>query len=159
MKAITILQPWATLIALGEKKFETRGWATNHRGEIAIHAGKKVDKDAFMREEIYTTLQRHGILFIDDLPTGGIIAIADLVRCFTVSRPKGNDGAVWLGAEGMTIGWAGYMNREYHFGDYSDGRFAWELAEVRPLSTPIPAKGQQGLWNWDSEGKGVTAYE
>ncbi|WP_409175497.1 hypothetical protein [Brevibacillus fortis] len=32
MKAITIHQPFATLIALGEKRFETRGWATRYRG-------------------------------------------------------------------------------------------------------------------------------
>ena len=41
MKAITIIQPWATLIALGEKQFETRSWFTKHRGELAIHAGKR----------------------------------------------------------------------------------------------------------------------
>lgn len=40
MKAITILQPWAALIACGAKKIETRSWYTDHRGQIAIHAGK-----------------------------------------------------------------------------------------------------------------------
>ncbi|WP_342351939.1 ASCH domain-containing protein [Lysinibacillus boronitolerans] len=30
MKAITIKQPWATLIALGEKRFETRSWQTKY---------------------------------------------------------------------------------------------------------------------------------
>ena len=44
MKVITLIQPWATLIMLQEKKIETRSWSTNIRGEIAIHAGKKVDK-------------------------------------------------------------------------------------------------------------------
>ncbi|WP_438491685.1 hypothetical protein [Paenibacillus sp. IHBB 3054] len=24
----------------------------------------------------------------------------------------------------------------------------WELADVKRLPEPIPAKGQQGLWNW-----------
>ncbi len=41
MKAITIWQPWASLIACGAKKFETRSWATNYRGPIAIHVAKK----------------------------------------------------------------------------------------------------------------------
>lgn len=43
MKVITLIQPWATLVALGEKKIETRSWSTNFRGRIAIHAGKKID--------------------------------------------------------------------------------------------------------------------
>ena len=41
IKAITIYQPWASLKACGAKKFETRGWATNYRGPIAIHAAKQ----------------------------------------------------------------------------------------------------------------------
>jgi hypothetical protein len=41
MKAITILQPWASLIACGAKQIETRRWATSYRGPIAIHTGKQ----------------------------------------------------------------------------------------------------------------------
>ncbi|WP_253299501.1 hypothetical protein [Paenibacillus barcinonensis] len=41
------------------------------------------------------------------------------------------------------------MPDEYHFGDYSDGRFAWQLDDVVQLQEPIPAKGQLGLWNWE----------
>lgn len=39
MKALTIIQPWATLIASGHKMNETRSWKTNYRGEVLIHAG------------------------------------------------------------------------------------------------------------------------
>ncbi|GAA0361169.1 hypothetical protein GCM10009540_96120 [Streptomyces turgidiscabies] len=45
--------------------------------------------------------------------------------------------------------WAGGKSPEYYFGDYSDGRFAWELTEVKQLPQPIPAKGKQRLWNWE----------
>lgn len=41
MKAITLWQPWASLIALGVKTIETRSWATSHRGPIAIHAATR----------------------------------------------------------------------------------------------------------------------
>jgi len=41
LKAITILQPWASLIACGAKQIETRSWATKYRGQLAIHAGKQ----------------------------------------------------------------------------------------------------------------------
>lgn len=41
MKAISLWQPWASLIAAGVKSIETRGWPTNYRGQIAIHAAKR----------------------------------------------------------------------------------------------------------------------
>lgn len=44
MKVVSLMQPWATLIALGEKSIETRSWATKYRGEIAIHASKTIDR-------------------------------------------------------------------------------------------------------------------
>jgi activating signal cointegrator 1 len=40
MKAISICQPWATLIVIGAKRFETRSWKTDYRGILAIHASK-----------------------------------------------------------------------------------------------------------------------
>lgn len=46
MKVITIKQPWATLIAKGYKEYEFRTWRTKYRGDILIHAGKGIDKEA-----------------------------------------------------------------------------------------------------------------
>ena len=51
MKAITIKQPWATLIAKGYKEYEFRTWKTKYRGEILIHSGKVIDKKAMARFE------------------------------------------------------------------------------------------------------------
>ena len=39
MKAITVKQPWASLIAYGEKKIEHRTWSTDYRGPLLICAG------------------------------------------------------------------------------------------------------------------------
>lgn len=41
MKALTIWQPWASLLVSGQKKYETRSWATSYRGPIAIHAAMR----------------------------------------------------------------------------------------------------------------------
>ena len=41
MKALTVYQPWASLIACGSKTLETRRWATKYRGPLAIHAAKR----------------------------------------------------------------------------------------------------------------------
>ena len=168
MKAITIMQPWASLIASGDKLYETRSWPTKYRGPIAIHAGKRVD-DAFQRDITpLTTMERLvacGITpeNINDLQRGAIIATADLVNVWHIVYHPGTNVDVAkhipIGAESLTND-----RRDPHFhdyfvptekevalGDWTPGRYAWELQNVRILPEPIPAKGQQGLWNWEPE--------
>lgn len=143
MKAVTILQPWAMLIVLREKKFETRSWRTSYRGEIAIHAGKKVDRDACEREPIKSTLAKHGYT-ADNLPTGAVLAVGKLLHCYK-SAGAGNGVAVLYSKNENVVG------NELHFGDFATGRYAWDLTDVRRLPEPIPAKGQQRLWNWEGQ--------
>lgn len=142
MKAITIWQPWATLIALRLKRNETRGWATKYRGEIAIHAAKRIDLDACNEEPIKSALSQYGYSAFN-LPTGAIVATAILKDCLK-SVDTWTDG--YILENGIYI-----YSPEYEFGDFTPGRFAWEITDVRQLPTPIPAKGQQGLWNWERE--------
>ncbi len=142
MKAITIIQPWATLIALGEKQYETRSWPTKYRGHIAIHAGKKIDKDACNQEDIKAALERHGYT-IKDLPTGAIVAKAMLTDCLK-SVDEWTDGYV---LENQRL----IYDPEWIFGDFTPGRYAWELTAVMRLKIPIPAKGQLSLWNWEGK--------
>lgn len=156
MKAITIIQPWATLIAIGEKRFETRSWPTKHRGEIAIHAGKKIDKEACEAEPIRSVLAKYGYT-ADNLPTGAVVALCNLSDCLSIT----NCGGKIYGVDADSLRYEidsipEIKGNELAFGWYETGRFAWEMTEVQRLTTPIPAKGQQGLWNWDSEGHGGT---
>ncbi|MCY7484310.1 ASCH domain-containing protein [Paenibacillus alvei] len=156
MKAITIIQPWATLIALGEKHFETRSWSTRYRGKLAIHAGKKVDKDSCETEPIRSTLAEHGYT-VDNLPTGTVVATCQLEDCWEVVGESDfpETGTVVLNdSTGTKMVGITPDNNELYFGDYSKGRFAWEIDAVKWLEVPIPAKGQQGLWNWNQEGGG-----
>ena len=46
MKTLTLLQPWAMLVALEAKRIETRSWGTWYRGPLAIHADKRMPKAA-----------------------------------------------------------------------------------------------------------------
>ena len=55
MKVLTIKQPWATLIMQGDKRFEFRSWQTKYRGDLLIHAGKGIDKEAMKRLSKATT--------------------------------------------------------------------------------------------------------
>lgn len=135
MLCITIRQPWATLVALGEKEFETRSWRTNHRGELAIHAGKKIDKAICRQEPFKSVLSKHGYTE-SNLPVGVIVAIGSLEECYEITH-DGNGG-----------GWV--SGNEYDFGDYTEGRFAWKLAGMTPLSHPIPVNGKLSLWEYPS---------
>jgi hypothetical protein len=146
VKVISIIQPWSTLIALGEKKYETRSWSTKHRGEIAIHSSRKIDKQACREEPIKSVLEKHGYTE-HNLPIGWILAKCQIVGCYeAVTNDDENDIYAILENEQMISG------NEYKFGNYTNGRFAWELSDVKVLD-PIPAKGQLGLWNYDLEGK------
>ncbi|WP_274362735.1 ASCH domain-containing protein [Paenibacillus thermotolerans] len=154
MKAITIHQPWASLIAIGAKRFETRGWKTNYRGQIAIHASKKDPHDMMQSLPNKVQRQMYSVYYnyfniasgaLSRMPTGAIVAIADLVDCRKVSDWFFSDGYPALHGQNDDF----FIDEnEFSFGDYTPGRYAWELANVR-LIEPIPVKGQQGLWNWE----------
>lgn len=142
MKAITIHQPWATLIAIGAKRYETRSWSTKHRGPLAIHAAKKIDLSACREGVIRSVLAEYGY-YEENLPTGLIVATSMLKDCIK-SVETWTDGYVL--ENGLYI-----YSPEYEYGDFTPGRFAWELTDVKQLEKPILAKGQQGLWNWQNE--------
>lgn len=121
MKAITIQQPYAHLIAIGEKRVENRTWPTNHRGLIAIHAGKGKDY-----------LDRVSELRFPDMPFGAVEAVALLVGCVrfeNVGRYAKETGRFWLVEH-----------------EHVEGPWCWVLEVVKLVSPPIPYKGSQGLW-------------
>ena len=159
MKAITVLQPWASLIACGAKKIETRSWATSYRGPIAIHAGKSEKYYGMEHQEPFLSALRSEILAIKDvggsveaeydevgvdLPYGKVIAIADLVDCVKVVGYDNFAKSPILDRKSWLLGDA----KEIAFGDYSVGRYAWILDNVRRID-PVPAKGKQRLWEWE----------
>ena len=49
MKCLSLKQPFADLLALGEKTVELRKWNTKFRGKFLIHASKNIDKEACER--------------------------------------------------------------------------------------------------------------
>lgn len=148
MKALTLTQPWATLVAIGAKKIETRSWRPRHRGLIAIHAAKTIPPtvlhtlhtDASFRRAVDTELAHAGLRMadhIEDLPRGMVIATAVLVDVVPTSELVRRE-----------VPWGSRF--EHDFGDYSPGRWAWFLGDVQPLSEPVPARGALGLWDWTS---------
>lgn len=140
MKAITIHQPFAELIARGVKTIETRQWKTLHRGPIAIHASSTRYRsvDAMVWGTALQCAPYRGMRLLcsefsvppANYQYGAVIAIAELVGIEPSSQ------ATWISKR----------NRE--LGDFSPGRYCWYLRDVRRLEQPIPARGTHGLWEW-----------
>jgi activating signal cointegrator 1 len=142
MKTLSLTQPWATLVALGAKRIETRSWATAYRGNLAIHASKGFPKYAkdFAHEPPVSVL-----LCMDyEYPLGAVIATCRLVSCLPTKELQANrvimmDPAARCGDFEMT-------DQERRFGDYTPGRWAWLLADIKAIA-PVAAKGMLGLWD------------
>ncbi len=82
MWALSIKQPWAFLIASGQKDIENRAWPTKYRGPILIHAGKVPDRE--FSDRGLPPISYIGYRQTEQ--TGGIIGIAQLVDCVTESQ-------------------------------------------------------------------------
>lgn len=156
MKALTLTQPWATLVAIGAKRIETRSWSTSHRGPLAIHAGAGLGPVggaaglmAKCRQEPFrATLLAAGVLGTPQLPRGAIVAIATLVDVVPIAHCLGERPVGRHDDEGYPWVWE-LDERERAFVLYCTGRYGWLLADVRRLPEPIPARGGSHLWEWE----------
>ncbi len=156
MKAITVYQPWASLIAVGAKKYETRSWSTNYRGPIAIHAGKKpFTNNEYTDGELYPfayALNLPDIYSFDTLTLGAVIATAELVDCHKIiARYGDNHPCIHYQPFNAYMQEIPIIGNELLLGDWTPGRYAWELTNVKMLPEPIPVRGQQGLWEWKEQ--------
>jgi hypothetical protein len=133
MKAITISQPYASLIASGEKWVENRTWSTNYRGYIAIHAGKGSK---------YLSKDR-----LANYPTGCVIAIAKLTACVELDQIQGMDRTLRKNnlIHGTRFNW-----EQVCWHKYTEGPWCWILEDINKI-TPVIATGKQGIWIWDCE--------
>lgn len=152
MKAITIWQPWASLLACGGKLFETRSWATSYRGPIAIHAAKKDVFDALRQIPVPVSTEMKKLIGTEwnDLPTGAVIATANLIGCHKIDKIQKIRWALletvcW--DSNRPGAWIDVTDREVSFGDWTPGRYAWEFSDMKVIP-PVEAKGKQGLWDW-----------
>src|SRR5579864_5186030 len=149
MKAITLTQPWATLVAEGVKRIETRSWSTSYRGPIAIHAAKgwTASDRAFTLELVRRGLLRDHTDFLAYPPRGSVVAVANLVDVFRTEHCDDAAPSWWYRPAAIPTRLF-IPPREREVGDFAPGRFAWLLADVEALEQPRPARGALGLWEW-----------
>lgn len=139
MKAISLWQPWASLVVLGIKRYETRSRPASSKlwGQtIAIHAAQRNAIGDLSRDDHQVYAATIKVLAEAGfeprkLPTGAILGTVRLVRSDPTSELV-----------------AGIPD---HFGDYGPGRHYWTLAIPRILAAPIPWKGSQGWWEIGAE--------
>jgi len=126
MKALSIKEPFATLIRDGIKIYETRSFKTNYRGEIYIHASLTLSKSE--------NVKKANKYLRSDIKPGYILCKCELVDCIP-----------------MTKEFIDYINNETNesdYGRYELGRYAWKLRVIEILPEPIKAKGKLGIWNY-----------
>lgn len=128
MRCIALWQPWASLWLTDRKVHETRHWGTSHRGWLAVHAAKKIEKN-FNGDPISDILVAdYGTDWAETLPRGAIIGAVNLTDCrqMRYTAPAHQD--------------------DMECGNWEDERFAWRRADVIKLLEPIPYRGLQGIF-------------
>lgn len=151
IRLLTLWQPWASLVAEGLKRYETRSWPTDYRGLIAIHAAKrpivKEEKLAILYAcggggKGYTNEQFNALKRVlnSDLPLGEIVAIVENTSCLKM---------VFSGAQSDQIAIWDQTIIERAVGDWHPGRFAFQLENILKLPKPFPFTGSQGLRRLD----------
>lgn len=155
--AITLIQPWGSLIDLLGKRYETRSWQTRYRGLIAIHAGRDTSEIRAINANLLTMRGWDDARKLDYLrtdPRG--IYLHHCREVLSPRYPRPNDlplGAVLCICELVAIHRTEDLRteldqRERVFGNFGDKRFAWEMNVVQHFEQPIPALGKQGIWRW-----------
>lgn len=125
MKALTIKEPWATLIINEYKIYEFRSWKTNYRGKILIHAGKTNELEQAKKFENYKL----------EYSCGEIIGEAELVDCIKVTEEF--DKKLKL-INPIVYGNSGHVQK-----------YAWKLENIKRYDKKIKVQGKLGLWNYD----------
>lgn len=129
LPTLSYWQPWASLHVAGLKWHETRHWPTRVRGAVAIHAAKRIDRENAPHD---LCVFEWGADWAEDMPTGCVVAVAELVSCLSTDALIGRE----------------MPECDALSGNFAPGRFAFRMENVRPLREPIPLIGRQGFFRW-----------
>ena len=124
MKVITLKQPWATLVAEGIKEYEFRSWKYNYRGEILIHSGAGIDKDAMEK------VKHLGL----EYPKMKIIAKVKIDDCILLNEKINNE--------------ISELN-PLVYGNKNRTGYVWKLSGAKKISIDESISGKQGIWNYE----------
>lgn len=128
MKALSIRQPWAWLVAMGLKDIENRSWPTDYRGLILIHAARTVEHEEYVRC-LHFCIRKFNLALPQEhtLQRGGIIGQARLTGCL-----RDSDSPWFAGPFGFRLRDA--WPRLFHPCRGEPGIFDVEMAFANPMS-------------------------
>ena len=167
--ALTVWQPWASLIMKGWKPFEFRSWPAPAylRGyQMAIHAGARQIKRAEIAELIYklnrggdiaksTGLTHHDkvVPWLERVMSGLRLPVSSVLGIVTVGTPVRN----------TTLRVALGLSEDLSLNDsarHDHSNWGWPVKPVAIAEPHVPVAGKQGLWVWKrSEEVVLTAVE
>jgi hypothetical protein len=135
VKALVLHQPWASLMALGSKTIETRGWRTHYRGDIAICASARHCWHEL--GDVANPVFREALCRM--LPFDKVLCVVELYDCVPTEI---------LTAKGRDDKSVPRMNLlESPFGNFNPGRYGWLTRNLRTLPHPVPVRGFQRIFN------------
>lgn len=169
MLALSLTQPWASLVATGAKKIETRSWRPNKSAigqRIAIHASKGFPRDAkeicyepVFFDALWPLLKRYRR--DEPKPNGGYVPVnsgSELVSMADIDKViEDMRRGVVLCTVKLRGAWSTndedkverLSDQERAFGNYAPDRWMWVLEDVQLVTPFAPAKGSLGLWQWE----------
>jgi hypothetical protein len=144
---LSVQQPFASLIAWDEKRWETRGFQRGYRGQVVICStvrksngqGRTIASvdECLMLPAFQQALAPHivrpagqNVVYASDLPYGMALCMVDVIGCLPAHK-----------ADEM-----GITEKERSFGDYSLGRYFFMTNNLRRFPEPVPIKGQLGIF-------------
>ncbi|ARR54570.1 hypothetical protein HY78_14590 [Rhizorhabdus wittichii DC-6] len=166
MKALTIWQPWASLIIAGAKPFEFRGWRvpSSMIGQrIVIHAGARpiklaevADLNCRLTGDDAWTTGLHAAEALPILLRAASNAGADLFSGYRF-EPLPMSAGIGTAVIGPPISGAIAAETFGHRMNDSDrhdhANWAWPMLDIEPWPEPIAMRGAQGFWNWPTPAK------
>ncbi|HLZ15591.1 MAG TPA: hypothetical protein VKQ08_01045 [Cyclobacteriaceae bacterium] len=148
---ISLAQPYASLLIAGIKRFETRGWrpgprnlAIIQREGLLVHASLSRKYDHLQATEPFW---RH-LSGMGQLPRGAIIGRVRVGEIIPTEKWI-KDYATWSGSMSNLPGF--FERVERNLGDFSAGRYAWQILDPVKFDAPIPYKGSLSLWNYPNK--------
>lgn len=134
LPALTLTEPWCSLMAEKYKLVETRSWQPrSYRGPVALHAASTLPhhlddlcRQPYFYDALYRRHFQHGRW---SFPTRHVLAIGMLEEVLPTERMQVSE-------------------QERSFGNYAPGRYAWRFSTIYRLDVPIVARGSLSLWQW-----------
>jgi hypothetical protein len=157
--ALTVWQPWSTLIIEHWKPYEFRKWDYRTRRRdlvgkrIAIHAGARPARRAEIADLLDRLSRKHSMIAEAAVPflerwhlSPGVLPVSAVLGTAILGVPR--RAHTLLSREQSAAAEADSMRVEHHM-------WAWPLTEIVRFEMPIPARGAQGFWRWVRESRGI----